>query len=108
MHKHLVTFAVFPLLNMAHCGGGCSELGSVKGLIVYSRQRVRAFEEGEGEDEEANTHDTQDDHTRDECTRHCVHLKHWRLEMGFSTKSTKTQSNVLLVYLFSVNAYIHA
>lgn len=53
---------------------------------MYCRQAVDrsalAFEQGEGEDEEANAHDTQDDHARGERARHCVHLKRWSFQMG--------------------------
>lgn len=41
-------------------------MGSVEGWVADSRQAADrsalAFEECEGEDEEANAHDTQDDH----------------------------------------------
>lgn len=73
---------------------------SVESWVADARQRADrsalAFEEGEGEDEETNTHDAQDDHAWDECTCHCVHLKHWSFQMGWSrcTKQTNKQKTV--------------
>lgn len=76
---------------------------SVEGWVANSRQaadrRALAFEKGEGEEEEANAHDTQDDHTWDECGCHCVHLKHWSFQMGWRSTNTKNELNLLLFLL---------
>lgn len=70
MHNIMSHLLLAPQLSMCcqECGV-CREPGSgasVEGWVADSRQRADrralAFEEGEGEDEEANAHDAQDDH----------------------------------------------
>lgn len=57
-----------------------------EGWVADTRQRGDrrdlAFEKAEGEDEETYAHDPQDDHPRDEGTRHCVHLKNWSFQLS--------------------------
>lgn len=70
--QHHVTSVVGPSAQHVLSGvwrSVCREPGSgasVEGWVADSRQRADrralAFEEGEGEDEEANAHDAQDDH----------------------------------------------
>lgn len=71
---------------------------SVEGWVSDSRQGTDRstfpFEESEGEDEKANTHDGQNDHSGDERACHCVYLKHWSFQMGQNNKNTKRQSNM--------------
>lgn len=50
-----------------------------------------AFEEGEGKDEEANAHDPQDDHARDERACHCVHLERRGFQMGWGDTHTQAK-----------------
>lgn len=67
MSHLLFPLAQHALSVMEECLLGAGLERSVEGWVADSGQRAGrsalAFEEGEGEDEEANTHDAQDDHT---------------------------------------------
>lgn len=78
----------------------CNKFFSVESLVADSRKAadrsVLAFEKGEGEDEEADTHEAQDYHTWDECTCHSVHLKCWSVQISYSSiKKNKKQKRTV-------------